>query len=269
MIIDFHTHIFPERIVDRTLEMLTAKGNIEAFSMPTADGLLYEMERSGIDISVSMPVITNPLQFDSINRFASEVNASFSSGERKIISFGGIHPDCEDIEGKMRRIKELGFLGVKIHPDYQDHFINDDGYIKILECARENDLIVLTHTGYDFLYCEREMRCPTDRLIDLIRRVPYNKLVLAHFGANCFAKEAYDVIAGEDVYVDTAFMITKISKELFEKFVSKHGEDRILFATDSPWADTSECVEKMRSFNLPTETEEKIFSKNAIKLLGL
>jgi predicted TIM-barrel fold metal-dependent hydrolase len=269
MIIDFHTHIFPEKIVDRTLESLTSQGNVKAYSRPCADGLICEMEKAGIDISVSLPVVTNPAQFDSINRFAADVNSKFASGKRRIISFGGIHPDCDDIEGKMRYIKELGLLGVKIHPDYQGRYINDERYVKILECARDNDLIVLTHTGYDFLYSDRPMKCPPELIIELLRRVPYTKLVLAHLGANCFVDKAYEMLAGEDVYLDTGFVIADVDGELFKRLVAKHGEDRILFATDSPWADASVCVDRLKSFSLPREIEEKILWKNAKELLGI
>ena len=269
MIIDFHTHVFPDKIVDRTLETLTSQGNVKAFSRPSVDGLLLEMESAGIDISVSLPVVTNPAQFDSINRFAKEINDRFESAERKIISFGGIHPDCDDIAGKMRYIRNLGLLGVKIHPDYQDCFISDERYVKIIECAKENDLIVLTHTGYDFLYSDRPMRCPPELILELVHRIPYDKLVLAHLGANCMVEKACDMLAGEDVYLDTGFVITDVKEALFKKLVSKHGEDKILFATDSPWADTSECVNALKSFNLSGEVEEKILWKNAKKLLGI
>ena len=57
--------------------------------------------------------------------------------------------------------------------------------------------------------------------------------------------------------------------ETFKKILVTHGEDRILFATDSPWSDIKGDVEIIKSFSLDKKTEEKIFSENAKKLLGI
>ena len=118
MIIDFHTHIFPDKIAEKTISYLMEKGGIPSFSDGKATSLIEKMNEAGVDISVSLPAMTSPAQFDSINRYALEINREYASNN-KIISFGGIHPDCDDIDGKMKLLKNRGFIGVKIHPDYQ------------------------------------------------------------------------------------------------------------------------------------------------------
>ena len=79
MIIDFHAHIFPDKIAHKTIDMLSEKGGIPPFSDGTLSGLVSNMVDAGIDISVNLPVLTNPTQFDSVNRFALQINESFSS----------------------------------------------------------------------------------------------------------------------------------------------------------------------------------------------
>ena len=269
MIIDFHTHIFPDRIAQKTIDHLSEKGGIPPFSDGTVKGLLDRLCEADADIAITLPVLTNPAQFDSVNRFAAEINESFSNKERKLISFGGIHPDCEDLDAKMRYIKECGFLGVKIHPDYQGTFIDSEGYVKILEAAKEYDLIVVTHSGVDCGFLDMPVRCTPERVLKLIKKVPYSKFVLAHYGANEMFDEVYDKLCGEDVYFDTAYILRFIGKEQFEKILRKHGEDRILFASDSPWSDIKNDVDILRSFNLEKSVEDKIFYRNAMKLLGL
>ena len=269
MIIDFHTHIFPEKIAARTIALLSEKGSMTPFSDGTVGGLITEMEKAGVDISVTLPVMTNPAQFDSVNRFAAEINESFRNKERKLISFGGIHPDCEDIDGKMSFIKKSGFLGVKIHPDYQDTYIDDEKYVKILECAKEYDLIVVTHSGVDAAYRDLPVKCTPERALRLIRRVRYPKLVLAHLGANEMPDAVLDTLAGEDVYFDTAVVLRYTNEETFKQIVKKHGADKILFATDSPWSAVKGDVDIIKSFSLDKNTENKIFFENAKKLLGI
>ena len=83
------------------------------------------------------------------------------------------------------------------------------------------------------------------------------------------ADEAIDRLCGLDVYFDTAYVLRFTSKECFEKIVKKHGEDKILFATDSPWSDIKNDVNIIKSYGLGSKTENKIFYENAKKLLCL
>ncbi len=88
MIIDFHTHVFPDAIAQRTIAHLEDKGGMKAHIEGTLTGLKCSMKRAGIDYSVVLPVVTKPSQFESVNRYAAEIN-----GKEGIFSFGGIHPD--------------------------------------------------------------------------------------------------------------------------------------------------------------------------------
>ena len=268
MIIDFHTHVFPDKIAGRTIALLSEKGGIPPFSDGTVNGLVEKMEEAGVSLSVTLPVLTNPAQFDSVNRFAMELNHAFADKEKRLISFAGIHPLCDHIDEKMRFIKESGFIGVKLHPDYQQTFIDDEAYVNILACAKEYDLVVVTHAGVDGAYRDT-VHCPPERALKLIRKVPHAKLVLAHLGGNEMSEQVIDMLCGEDVYLDTAYVLRATSKETFERILQKHGADKILFATDSPWSSIAQDVEILKSFSLDAATQEKIFYENAKTLLGI
>lgn len=269
MIIDFHTHIFPDKIASKTIELLMEKGGIPSFSNGSNSGLIDKMVEAGVDISVALPAMTNPKQFDSINSFAIQINEFFKNKSVRIISFAGIHPNCEDIEGKMRFIKDNGFIGIKIHPDYQGTYINDEKYVKILECAKELDLVVVTHSGVDGGFKGEPVKCTPHLVKDLIKKVPHSKLVLAHLGANEMHEDVIKELCGLDVYFDTAYILRFIKDITFKEIVKLHGEDRILFATDSPWSHIKNDIEIIKSYSLGKEVEEKIFYKNAKKLLGI
>lgn len=269
MIIDFHTHIFPDKIAERTISLLSAKGGISPYSDGRESGLIQRMNDAGVDISVSLPVLTSPSQFESVTRFASSVNERHSYGKGRIISFAGIHPDSEDVDAEMKAIRDLGFLGVKIHPDYQGVFMDDERYVRILELAREYGLIVVTHAGADVAYRDCEPRCTPERALKLIRRVPYSKLVLAHLGGSEMPERVLDILAGEDVYFDTSFVLKYTDRKTFSRFIEKHGAGRILFGSDSPWSNIKSDVEILKSFSLKKEDEERIFSENARALLGI
>jgi predicted TIM-barrel fold metal-dependent hydrolase len=113
------------------------------------------------------------------------------------------------------------------------------------------------------------VKCTPERVKNVIRKVNHKKLVLAHFGANEMCPQVYDELCGEDVYFDTAYVLRFTSKEDFRKIVKKHGEDKILFATDSPWSSIKNDADILKYFSLDKNVEEKIFYKNAEKLLGI
>ncbi|MBE7091425.1 MAG: metal-dependent hydrolase [Clostridiales bacterium] len=268
MIIDFHTHVFPDQIAERTISHLARAGKETPAFNGTVQGLLAEMQKSGVDLSIILPVMTAPKQFESVNRFALALNNAEET-RGKLISFAGIHPSCENLTEKMAWIKENGFLGVKIHPDYQGTFIDDDEYAEILQAAKKLDLIVITHAGVDGGFPNEPVRCTPDRVKNLLLKAPHEKFVLAHLGGNLMYDDVYDTLCGLNVYFDTAHVLSTIKKETFLRVVRKHGIHRVLFATDAPWSKQKEDISTLKSFGLTPKEEEQLFYKNAVSLLGL
>ena len=270
MLIDFHTHIFPDKIASAAVSALAASSGNTPYSDGTRAGLLAAMARGGADIAVNLPVLTNPAQLESVLSFAARINEDFAATGRGILSFAGMHPAIPNIEAAMRRVREAGFLGIKIHPEYQDTFIDDEANYRLLAAAKENDLITVTHAGVDAAYRDREVRCSPKRVARVLDRLGgYDKLVLAHLGGAEMLPEVMAHIAGREVYIDTAFVLPDTSAEDFCALLARHGEDRILFATDSPWQDIAENVALLRSFDLSPDCLQGILYKNAKNLLHI
>lgn len=265
MIIDFHTHIFPEKIAGKTIESLENLSGIKASTNGTLEGLLASMERTGVDMSVIMPVATKPSQMESINAYAKEICDMYPG---KLISFGGIHPDCEDYKSELNHIKELGLKGIKIHPDYQRVMIDDVRFMNIIEYASELGLVILTHAGIDIGLPE-PVHCPPQKMRKVIDKIKPEKMIVAHYGGWKQWQEVYEYLAGENVYLDTAFTFDYIEKEMFLKILQKHGEDKILFATDSPWSHATRDIQAVNNMPIADSIKQKIFSENAKKLLQI
>ncbi len=265
MIIDFHTHIFPEAIAERTIAKLESAANMKAATNGTLQGLLDSMEYAGIDKSVILPVVTKPDQFETVNQYAKFINDTYSE---RLLSFGGIHPDCENYRAKLDQIKAMGLKGIKIHPDYQGVMIDDVRYMNIIEYADEIGLIILTHAGIDVGLSD-PIHCPPKKMRKVLEKLQPKKMVLGHYGAWRQWEEVYDVLAGMDVYFDTAFALDIIDQELFVKIMRKHGTDKILFATDSPWSCVKCGVEFMNGLPAGEEEIKSMLGGNAKALLEI
>ena len=270
MLIDFHTHLFPDKIAAAAVSALAASSGNTPYSDGTHAGLLAAMARGGADIAVNLPVLTNPAQFESVLSFAARLNEEFAAKRRGVLSFAGMHPALPNIDAAMRRVREAGFLGIKIHPEYQDTFIDDEANYRLLAAAKENGLITVTHAGVDAAYRNRAARCTPERTARVLDRLGgYDKLVLAHLGGAEMLGEVMAYIAGRQVYIDTAFVLPDTSAEDFCALLARHGEGRILFATDSPWQDIAANVARLSSFDLTPDCLQGILYKNAKNLLSI
>ena len=269
MIIDFHTHVFPDAIAQRTIAHLEEKGGMKAHAEGTLAGLKSSMKWAGIDYSVVLPVVTKPSQFESVNRYAAEIN-----GKEGIFSFGGIHPDCEDIEEKLDTIKSLGLKGIKLHPDYQDTEFDDEKYFRILEGCKKRGLYVLTHAGFDPAYPSHTHLTPENaaQVVKALHEGEENPkpfLILAHLGSNDFADRSEEHLVGLPCYFDLAVILGKVPQDQLLRVIRAHGKDKILFATDSPWHCQSEDKAYFDALPLSAEERESIGYKNGAEILGI
>lgn len=271
MIIDFHTHVFPDKIAGKTIPYLMEKGNVPSFGKGTLIDLKSKMKESGTDKSVVLPVCTKPSQFESINKFAEILNS-----EENIYSFGGIHPDNDNIYEKLIYLKSRGFKGIKLHPDYQDVYINDERYYNIVKTAVELDMYVTIHAGVDVAYPD-DVHCTPEESAKLIERV-YNgnydvepKIILAHCGGIDMYDDVEKYLVGKPVYFDLAvillYSLDKISQ--IERIIKAHGASKILYASDYPWTKLKENVAMMNSLNLSDSEKDLIFYKNAERILDI
>lgn len=267
MIIDFHTHIFPEKVAEKAIPKLADVIHITPSTNGTADSLLESMARAGVHTSVILPTVTNVKQFDSIIRFAQSINErDFSSDGPCLFSIAGIHPDMPDYKEKLTLIQRMGFKGIKVHPDYQGVYFDDIRYMRILDKASELGLFTITHAGYD-PYSPEKVHCTPERVRRVLDEVKPQKLILAHMGCNEFYDQSEELLVGQDVYLDTAYSICHMDREQLCRMIKNHGARRILFGTDTPWTDQAEAVSVLRALPLEDEEREQIFWKNARELL--
>lgn len=262
MIIDFHTHMFPDKIAKGTLQFLEGACKTKPCTDGTYQGLLASTQNAGVDISIVLPVVTKPSQFHSVNEFAAQYQ------EGQIISFGGIHPETGDYKAQLCQLKDMGFKGIKLHPDYQDLYFDDIRYKRIISYASELELIVSVHAGVD-PKCPQDVHCTPKMAEEVIDQVQPTRLVLAHFGGNQMWDDVENRLIGKDVYLDTAVVLDTMDEGQFVRMVRNHGADKVLFATDSPWRGQTEFVERLREIPLTEEEREQIFSGTAKKLLKM
>ena len=258
--IDFHAHIFPDKIASKTVQHLEKICGTPSFLDGTKDMLLASMDKAGIEKSILLPVLTSPSQFDSVYRFISQYI------EGRLVSFGGIHPDDEDYKEKLRMLKNQGHKGIKLHPDYQHTYFSDIKFKRIISYATELDMVCVIHAGRD-PYSPTDVHCTPKMISDFVDEVQPTKLVLAHMGGNLMEEDVENYLFGKNVYFDTSYVLDKLPTYQVVRMIRQHGADKILFGTDTPWCGQKEFIDCFKALPL-TEWEQKLILKeNANKLL--
>lgn len=264
MIIDFHTHAFPDKIAERAISSLVEKcGNLY---MPCANGtlsnLISNMDDFGVTLSVVQPVITKQSQTESLNLWAKEIESE------RIISFGGLFPHTDDYKRDIDYICSLGLKGIKLHPEYQQFTLNDPKMLKIYDYALSKGLMLLFHAGFDPAYPPPYHSNPK-MFAQIYKELGGGTIIAAHLGGQKQWDDVEKYICGTGIYLDTSMGFSYYSKEQFLRILKSHGADKILFGSDSPWSKANEEIAAINSLPISDEEKEQILCGNAKRLLKL
>ena len=282
MIIDMHTHIFPGHIAEKTLEKLGVAAHIRPHTDGTPVRPLVLMRHNGITYSITQPAVTSPGSVEHLNDTVLEKLLPLQS--QGILPFGGMHPDYPHVRRELLRLKNAGVKGIKLHPAYQRTDLDDARYLRILYEASDLGLIVLVHAGVDISVNGYDY-ASVEHVLHVLKEVAPQKLVLAHMGGWGNWPRVESDLAGAPVWLDTAFTYgrmdtypgmepsphsdTVLTSEDFVRLCRRHGIQKILFGTDSPWQDQGEYVKQLGAMGLTGAEQKAVLGENAARLLGL
>lgn len=264
MIIDFHTHMYPDNVAPKALANLLANNGVAPHTAGTKGALLTSMDCAGVDMSVVLPVANRMGQFPKLNDFARDLTVS----EPRILSFGSVYHQEPQWREQIRYIKDIGLKGMKLHPDFQEFYFHEKRIIDMVSYALDIGLLVTVHAGVDPACLELVHSTP-QMVRYLIDRVDSEHLIVAHLGGHLYWDEVLEYVADTNCYIDTALCVGAINQKKLISILDKHGYDRVLFGSDTPWGDQPVSVRFMDNLLISDEHREMIFHKNAEKLLGI
>ena len=175
---------------------------------------------------------------------------------RRFYGFAFIHAqrDAGRVMAMVERaVKEFGFCGIKTHR-YDARITRE-----ICNSARQFKLPVLYDTMGEI------------STIDLIAtEYPDVNFIIPHLGS--FADEWKAQLAFISPLERFSNVYTDLSGvrrfDLIQQAVKRAGAHKILFGSDGPWIHPGVELEKIRALRLSIEDEEKVLSKNFLKIVG-
>ena len=273
MIVDFHSHNFPDAIATRALAGLCSR--TDGTLWPVGDGTLANhldhMDCAGVDKAVLCPVATKPGQFNVILRTATAIrDGEFGErAARKIVPFASVHPQDPQLLEHLDAVAKAGIRGVKFHPYYQCFSLADPAVRPMFAKIADLGLVVQCHAGFDVGYPTRHDACMPADIAALLRSVRGLKFVAAHLGGCAGAPpHATDEILELGAYIDTSALHRDWHRDEQMRILRSWPTDRILFGTDFPWVYYPEALRWVRSVRA-SEDLPALLGGNAARLLGL
>lgn len=263
MIVDFHTHAFPDTLAPRAIAGLyeSAAYAYTPVHDGTVTGTLRNMDAWGISMSVLQPVITKASQLVRINEWAASVRSD------RIEAFGGIYPHTDDYKSAIDFAASLGLKGLKFHAEYQNFLLDDPHMLRIYDCALSRGFKILHHAGYDPAFPPPFHTNP-ERFAHLMREFPGAPIIAAHLGGHAQWDDVERYLAGSGIYLDTSMGFSYFPHDQFLRIVKAVGAEHVLFGSDAPWSCAHDEIQALRALPLTDTEKNAILSDNARRLLG-
>jgi len=259
-IIDFHTHAFPDFLAEKAVTKLAEEsGDYKPFHMGSIKELLASMDDALVLKSFVANIATKPEQIAPILKWSKEIQSE------RILPLASFYPKNPNWERDIDMIVESGLRGIKLHPLYQNFFIDDDDLYPIYDYLQSNGIFILFHAGYDIAFDKQDNAAPF-RIAKIIKEFPRLTIIASHMGSWQDWDNVLDLLSGKSLYFDTSF-IHEIEPELRDNILSKHDDELFLFGSDSPWLSPKQQIDFIDRLDISSDFKEKIYHINGERFL--
>jgi predicted TIM-barrel fold metal-dependent hydrolase len=278
MIIDCHTHIFPEEVrKDREAFCKRDEGFSSIYKYPKskmvgAEDLIASMDEFGIDQSVVCGFPWSQRDLCSLHN--QYLMASASRYPNRLIVFVMLLFSNPDWSGKeLDRALKGGARGVGEIAFYHDEMTSRDIHSMkpILTQMAKQGIPLLLHSnetiGHSY---PGKGRTPLERFYELILSYPDLPIILGHWGGGLpFYELMPEVAKGMTrVYYDTAASPFLYSKKIYAIAREIVGVEKIFFGTDFPLISPRRYFKELEESGLSKQDQEKILGLNFSKLIA-
>ena len=201
-------------------------------------------------------------------------------GQNDIIGFGTVNFDRDDLEDQVKEIAELGFKGIKLHPQHQQFRINGERAYRVYAAAESLGLFLSFHSGIHFSRISDSSVLLFD---DVAWDFPKLRFSMEHMGGFSFFKESIAVMNNQRnskneprIFAGWTSVYERgqwyISPEELCLLLELTGEKAHIFGLDFPHASTeriAHALSVVRDLPISAQTRDLILGGNLVRELGL
>lgn len=216
------------------------------------------------ETATQRPPLTNELVAGVVDRLGG-----------RFVGFGSVDPHKPDAADQVRRLPDLGLLGLKLHPTLQAFDPSSDQAMGVFEAAAEAGLAVITHTGTSGIGAGcpggQGLRIDYARPILLDRAAaafPDMPVVLAHVGWPWHLEALAMALHKSNVHIDISGWRYRYLPPEVVRDMKGRLSGQFLFGTDVPMFSPAELLEDFHQLDLGGSADAILYG-NAASLLGL
>lgn len=279
MIIDCHTHIFPDEVRKKRDSFCEKdKGFSAIYRNPKSkvigvEELIASMDEEGIDSSVICGFSwRRPDLCHLHNQYLLEAASRYP--HRLIVFLSLLFSDPDGSMSELENGIQGGAKGVGEIAFYDRGMTSQDLDLMkpVLTEMEGKKILLLLHTnetiGHPY---PGKGETPLERFCELALSHPNLPILLAHWGGGLLFYELMPEVARAltHVYYDTAASPFLYSEKIYSIGCEIVGAEKILFGSDFPLIRPRRYFEEMNESGVNEEDQEKILGHNLSKLLGL
>lgn len=286
-VVDVHTHTPTHRDVVPAEERRTFEGwRTDRPVTTTNTWAEFDEANSAADvvivfnIAVDDPEAAIGLPYDPAD--TNTATASFVADDpRRRIGFLSVNPMWRDAIEEAERCRELGLVGVKLGPNYQDFDPLCQEALDFYAYCERNGLPILFHQGASPIR-GAPLRYTYPLVTDEVAlRFPELRIVMAHMGHPWGRETVVTIRKHPHVYADVSSIYLRpwVCYESLLAAVEWGTTHKLLLGSDFPIATTAEAMAGLRRVNdivegtamprIPAEAIERIIHADALGALGL
>lgn len=277
--IDFHTHpVLIEEFAAKypnyrrmAREVFQIGNNFQPL-----ETFLLQMDVAGIDKAVLLPIDCARARKDAVS--SNEQVAELCHLSPRFIGFASVDPLKEGAPKELEiAVRSLSLQGLKVDPALQDFHPEDPKAFAVYEAASALNIPMVVHTGMSWAPGTALAPGQPLRLEKAIRQFPRLNFVLAHFAWPWVWEAVALALKYPNVYLDTSclyydspkeFMQFVFSKQIPTTVIERSLRNRVVFGSNYPRVEIKNMVHAIETLELTRGCLEKIFSENALRLLG-
>ncbi len=233
------------------------------------------LEESGIDLGIIVNLGGSPLTPNSLpnERLARAVEPF----KTRIRAFAGVDPRRrrEAVAELRDALANLGMIGLKVHPCYQEAFPNDRSLMyPLYEVCAEFRVPVLLHTGSTLLAGTKIKYSRPEYVDEAAVDFPEVNFIMAHFGWPWVDEAIAVAWRNPNVYLDVSGHLPRhVPQHIWHYAQIGDLSNRFVFGSDYPFIKSGDLLQMYRDFNswhCPLCNREETWKPGVKeKLLGL
>lgn len=279
MIIDVHTHLFPDDVRNNRANYFKGEPEFELLygspgsKMAGMEDTIRSMDEHGVEVSV---VFGFPWEDpDTAEKNNDYIIEAVSRHPGRFVGLACVSTLHDSAAAEVARCIDAGLSGVGELAFYRSGI--DDRAVKslepIMDICKSKGLPVLIHTNEPVGHVyPGKTENTLAQIYSLVRAWPDNKIILAHWGGGIFfyallKKEVTESL--QNVWFDTAASPYLYTPDIYNIAARIAGPEKILFGTDFPLLSPSRYYRGIEASGITGNAKKQILGENAAALFGL